>query len=493
MAPRCAIVIGGGITGLAAALVLGRRGIEVTLLERDPAPGVPEADAAFHAWERSGVSQIRHSHAFLGRLRNLLRDRHPDVLAALLDAGAREYRMTERPPPGLRGMAAMPGDDDLVALGCRRTTFEWVLRGVVAQRPAVRIVCDAQVTGLVADRPAPPRVRGVVARVAGPDRTFVEQTFEADLVVDASGRRSACGAWLEAVGAWPPEEETEASGIAYYTRFWRMRPGAVEPEPTAQPTAADWHWVKFAVFPADRRTFSITLAAPLAIPRMKVLARAGAFDEMVRQIPGLAPWIDPAVAEPIDDLPNPVQAMGGLKNRLRRFVDDDGPSSIGFFVLGDAAYCTNPLYGRGCSQGFIHAELLGEALDAHPDDLRATAVALDRAARATIEPFYRASVLADRDAVRKAEGRQPSRLAGRLQARYLEDGILVATRCDPVVFRAFLRMMNMLETPEQAFGRPEVMLRALWVWLRPAWLNQDYRLPPAPDRETTMARVEAAA
>ena len=31
----------------------------------------------------------------------------------------------------------MPGDDDLVAIACRRTTFEWVLRhAVLAEGPA---------------------------------------------------------------------------------------------------------------------------------------------------------------------------------------------------------------------------------------------------------------------------------------------------------------------------------------------------------------------
>jgi 2-polyprenyl-6-methoxyphenol hydroxylase-like FAD-dependent oxidoreductase len=163
-------------------------------------------------------------------------------------------------------------------------------------------------------------------------------------------------------------------------------------------------------------------------------------------------------------------------------------------VLGDAAYCTNPLYGRGCAQGFLHAELLGDALDMHGWDLpRAVAVALDKKARAQIEPFFRASVLADRDAVRKAEGRTPSTLAGRLRERFFEDGVVPATRCDPVVFRAFLRMMNMLETPEEAFGRPEVVLRALWVALRPRRWNVPYLLPPAPDRDATLAHVEAAA
>jgi 2-polyprenyl-6-methoxyphenol hydroxylase-like FAD-dependent oxidoreductase len=485
---RHAIVVGSGITGLARALVLAQRGARVTVLDRDPAPDARSPSAAFATWERRGVAQIRHSHAFLGRLRNLLRERHPDVLDALLAAGVREYRMTEVPPPTLDGLIRPePGDDELVALGCRRTTFEWVLRELVARRRGVALVADARVDGLLATPGRVPRVRGV--RVTTPQGA---QELAADLVVDAGGRRSRCVAWLAAIGAAPPEETSEPSGINYYTRFYRLRAGADEPGRGEHPTAADWGWIKYGLFPADDRTFSVTLAAPLAIPRLKVLAQPAAFDAMARLVPGLVPWLD--VAEPVDDLDHPVQAMGRLVNRMRRFVGPDGPSTEGFLVLGDAAYCTNPLYGRGCAQGFLHAELMGDALDMHGWDLLgAVAVALDRKARAQIEPFFRASVLADRDAVRKAEGRAPSTLAGRLRERFYDDGVVPATRCDPVVFRAFLRMMNMLETPEEAFGRPEVALRALWVALRPRRWNAPYLPPPPPDRDATLASLEAAA
>src|SRR5690606_24270147 len=145
--------------------------------------------------------------------------------------------------------------------------------------------------------------------------------------------------------------------------------------------------------------------------------RPAAFDEMTRALPALAPWVAPEVAEPIGDPEHPVQAMGGLINRVRRFVVNGGPVAVGFFALGDAAYCTNPLYGRGCAQACVHADLLGAALDQHPTDLAAAAVTLARRAQAEIEPFYRASVVADRDAVRKAEGRRPRRFADRLRQR----------------------------------------------------------------------------
>lgn len=489
LAGRHAIVIGGGITGLAAALVLRARGARVTMLERDPEPSLASPSEAFATWDRKGAVQVRHSHAFLGRLRTLLRERYPNLLDALLAAGARELKMMEHPPHPLRGLAPQPGDEQLVALGCRRTTFEWVTRRFVLAHGDVTVVPNATVRSLIATaETSAPRITGVRYVVDDDEREAY-----ADIIIDASGRTSGAVKWLAAIGCRPVFEELEQSGIVYYTRFYRLLPGISEPPPSEHPSAADFNWVKYAVFPADDRTFSITLATPLAFPRLKVLAKVGAFDAMVHAIPALRPWVDTAVSAPIGDPTHPVGAMGGLINRLRRFVDTAGPVALGFFVLGDAAYCTNPLYGRGCSQGFMHAEFLGKALDEHPDDLAAVAVALDRYARAEIEPFYRASIIADRDAVRKAEGRPARRLKTRLQAKFFEDGVAPATRCDPVVFRAFIRMMNMLETPEQAFGHLDVVLRSLWVLLRGKRYNQRYALPPPPDRDATIARVEAAA
>ena len=60
--------------------------------------------------------------------------------------------------------------------------------------------------------------------------------------------------------------------------------------------------------------------------------------------------------------------MGQLRNRLRRFVDADGPLAPGLLVIGDAAYHSNPIYGRGCSQALVQAALLDEAVGRHPRD-----------------------------------------------------------------------------------------------------------------------------
>ena len=65
------VIVGAGIAGLATALVLGRNGREVLVLERDPAP-VPAADDALWDWPRPGTPHARLGHVFFPGFRSLL-------------------------------------------------------------------------------------------------------------------------------------------------------------------------------------------------------------------------------------------------------------------------------------------------------------------------------------------------------------------------------------------------------------------------------------
>ena len=90
-------VIGAGIAGLGVAMALARDGREITLIDRD-APPPQSIETAFETWERKGVTQLRHSHVFLGRLVSLIRDKHPVLHKMLHDAGAREIEFEETLP-----------------------------------------------------------------------------------------------------------------------------------------------------------------------------------------------------------------------------------------------------------------------------------------------------------------------------------------------------------------------------------------------------------
>ena len=146
-------------------------------------------------------------------------------------------------------------DDELTLLACRRITFDWVLRRYLEKIPRIAYRDGVGVEGLVA-RPGrnggPPIVTGVRTSDA-----VGSGVLEADLVVDATGRNTKLRSWLEEIGAAPLEEESQACGIFYSSRFYRLRDG-IDPPPLEGPIGADLGYMKYAIFPGDSRIFSVT-------------------------------------------------------------------------------------------------------------------------------------------------------------------------------------------------------------------------------------------
>src|SRR6266849_5187896 len=311
--PLPAVVLGGGLAGLAAGRLLRRHFPHVVVLERDRRPETAAPEDAFAAWERRGVPQFRHSHAFLARLRVVLLAHLPDVLDRLRAVGVREFGLDEVTPPGVT-LAPRADDEDVVLLACRRSTFEWALRASVAGRPGIELREGVVIEGLVG----------------------------------------------EALGAPAPYERSAETGIFYYTRFYRLRRGR-GPRGTTGLVAGDLGWVKLAVFPGDNRTFSITVGAPVGDAELRGLAEPARFERFLHAFPAVAPWRTRGTSVPIAGEETPVLVMGRLRNRLRRFVDRSGlPLATGFFAIGDAAYHSNPIYGRGTPSGLVQAALLDE-------------------------------------------------------------------------------------------------------------------------------------
>jgi 2-polyprenyl-6-methoxyphenol hydroxylase-like FAD-dependent oxidoreductase len=458
------VVIGGGVAGLATALQLGRAGHEVTVLERDDTPMPATADEAFD-WNRRGAPQVRHSHAFLARLRNLLRDHQPDILDALLAEGATEMRFGDALPPDME-FSPEPGDEDLVMIACRRTTFEWVLRRAALAEANVTIRTGLAATSLLTSTPAspaPPKSgtnRSETDRIVpdfggGPVVTGVRlddgSELTADLVVAANGRRSAVADWLAEIGAREVTETADDTGIVYASRFYRLLPDADLP-PRTGPIGGDLGYVKYGTFVGDNRTFSVTLAIPTDDDELRRrLSDPIAFDAAARALPATAPWLD-GRAEPIT---SDVHMMAGLLNKWSDYVVDGEPAAIGLVPVGDAVLCTNPLYGRGCSTAYWSAHLLAMAISEHPDDVRSAAVSYDEALRTEVHPWYRSSVEQDREARRVAAallaGDDPYGDASDPRAftrSVLRDGLAPALRSDQVVLRAFIRNLNLLSPPD---------------------------------------------
>ena len=95
------VIVGAGPTGLFTAIALARRGRDVVVVDRDPGP------PPHGVWQRKGVMQFHHAHAFRGPVVEALRAEMPDVLDDLTAAGA---DVASRTGWATRG-AAVPADD----------------------------------------------------------------------------------------------------------------------------------------------------------------------------------------------------------------------------------------------------------------------------------------------------------------------------------------------------------------------------------------------
>jgi 2-polyprenyl-6-methoxyphenol hydroxylase-like FAD-dependent oxidoreductase len=427
------VVIGGGLGGLMAALLLGRKGHGVTVVERDAGPPSDGAEAIFQNWARRGVPQARQPHLFLGRAVRVLRDEAPDVLAELLAAGAL------RVPVDLG-----EGPDDAVVCS-RRLTYEAVVRGAVERQPDVSFRIGAGVDDLVFDRADAAMVRGVHLEDG--------DVLTADLVVDASGRRSLIPRILDGHGIRPLPEVSQGCGFLYVSRHYRLHPGTDYPH-TDLPIMANLGWASAMAFPGDRGTFSLLAIVSAVDPLRRELTTERGFSRFHAAVPPTAAWLD--AGDPI----SAIRTMARVENCYRRVVDGDGPIVTGIVLLGDAAMHTNPTAGRGVSLAFAHAQHL-VATVGNTDPGADFTVAFDAWTDANIGSWYHLQAGADASMVRRMEaavrGEAPPPPDRMEQIRAVM--IALSKQATPAGLR-LRRMRNVVSLPAEVLGDPIVQAAA---------------------------------
>jgi 2-polyprenyl-6-methoxyphenol hydroxylase-like FAD-dependent oxidoreductase len=441
------VVAGGGICGMAAAMLLARDGHEIVVLERDEAPVPPDPEASWDSWARRGIGQFRIAHLMLPRGYQILRAELPDVAARLQEAGGLTYNMLADALAAIPG--ATPREDDArfdTSTG-RRPTIEWAFATAADDEPGVTVRRGVAIRGLVAGPSVVPDVPHVIGVVLADG-----EEVTADLVIDATGRRSPTVEWLAALGGPAPVEEAEDIGFLYTGRFWRA-PDGVLPE-TRAAGLTPCGSISLLTIPSDNCTWSTTIYTVASDAALRAVRQPEVFERVWASFPDHAQWLD---GEPISD----IATMSGAVDRSRHFVVDGVPVVTGMLTIADAAACTNPSVGRGMSLGLLHTVVMRDAVRQHLADPVALALAFHEATVEQLDPWHQATKDLDHGRIAEMHAAIDGTTLEPTPEAQIAGALAGATTFDADALRWFLELLSCLTLPMELFARPGVFERVL--------------------------------
>lgn len=432
MSPRRhAIVLGASISGLMAARVLHDQFSHVTILDRDQ---LPQAIAA-----RRGVPQGNHAHGLLSSGCAALERLFPGVSAALQARGALEVKLGRELAFHNEGQRVVAHDADVRSLLLSRALLESHLRERMRALPNVSLREGAQAVGLLGTAAA---IRGVLIRQPDSDAPL---HLPADLVVDASGRSSRLGEWLEGLGLVRAPEARVQVDLGYTSCTYRLTPDQTAGLKGVIVSAAPPNRRCGVAFAQEGGRWIITLIGYLG--EHSAATHAG-MREFAAGLPSPAIHELLRKAEPSSE---PVSMKFPFSQR--RHYEQLQAFPEGLLAVGDTLCSFNPSFGQGMSVAALEALELQRCLQEHVQPLWKH---LFRASARLIETPWTIAVGADLN-YPEVEGRRTA--VGRVLGMYVRQLRRGAVH-DPELAIAFLRVAQLIDQPS-ALLTPRLAYRTL--------------------------------
>jgi 2-polyprenyl-6-methoxyphenol hydroxylase-like FAD-dependent oxidoreductase len=308
-----AVIVGASLAGCASAIGLGRAGLRVAVVEKQPDPQAFKLTCS-HFIQTSGVPAIER----LG------------LLEPIEAAGGQRPRIHSwtrwgwiEPPPreGAQG------------INLRREVLDPLVRTTAAETPGVEMLLGWTAEHLL-------REGDGFAGVAVRNPQGEERELRGRLTIGADGRDSRIAELAEV-----PVKRYENNRFAYGGYF---EGGAPAQAPDAVAWFMDPQWA--AAFPTDEDlTFYAAMPTKDRLPDFKRDPEAALVDYL-----SLVP--DPP---PIRD----GQMVGSVFGKIDMTSKIRKPVAPGLALVGDAALAADPLFGVGCGWAFQSAEWLRESVE----------------------------------------------------------------------------------------------------------------------------------
>ena len=430
-----AVVLGGSIGGSLAARVLSDFYREITVVERDDLAGV--------TGPRRAIPQGHHIHALLARGKQVLDELFPGFTDELVSIGVPVGDFGTSLSWYFNGEMIKKAETGLTCVAAGRPLLEDRIRGRLRQIPNITFREGTDILGLVA---TPDRGRIVGVRVQPRDGGGAEETLQADLVVDTTGRGSRTPRWLVELGYPEVEQEQVKMDLTYTTCDFR---GPLSYDPIGDDIAL------------------IPVATP-AIPRGAIFARlpdryavslTGILgDRPPTDMKGFLAYVETLPVPEIHKAVRDAEPLGPpmqfrFPASIRRHYERQSRHPEGFLVMGDAACVFNPVYGQGMTVASMESLVLRRNLaDGPPRPAR-----FFRDLSKVIDAPWDMSAGADLG-FPEVEGRRT--LKTWMGNAYIPRLQAAAARDDGTLSIAFLRAAGLVDPPT-ALMKPSMIARVL--------------------------------
>ena len=305
-------IVGASLSGCTAAILLGRAGAKVALIEKQPDPQAYKRICS-HFIQASAVPTIER----IG------------LYQPILEAGGLRSRFHSRTP---WGWIEPTEARHAYCLNLRRSLLDPMLREQAAAQPGVELMLGQRAERLLRNGE---RFEGLVLQ----DREGKEREVGAKLTIGADGRDSVVAEMAKVKDKTLPHNR-----LAYGGYF-------EGPKPRFWPDGAIWLLDPdmAAAFPTDgAQVFYIAMTHKDRAPEFKADPER-ALVEHVAAVPEPPPIRESRCV-------GPVIGKIEMPNRIR------GPIAPGLALIGDAALATDPIFGVGCGFAFQSGEWLADSV-----------------------------------------------------------------------------------------------------------------------------------